>query len=169
MLAGSISASHASDAHVEGSGYVEHLLIWSWRRVATGRVECPVMAKEFTDVCGEDAREVFATLCTFLKALGFASRRRLNLRAPGWPTMTADERRMLTLLGAAQAGDRALFTAHLCWLARPERRHELQIATCALATALAANNLVLSLPQPSAPAIRERSRPAMESIDDVLS
>jgi len=169
MLAGSIATTDAPGAQVSGSGYAEHLLIWSWRRIATGRVECPVMAKEFTDACGDDAQEVFATFCTFLKTLGFSSRRRLNMRAPGWPTMTADERRILTLLAAAQAGDCALLEAHLCWLTRPHRRHELQIAVCAFATALAASNLVLSLPAPSPPASRERSRPMIESIDDVLS
>lgn len=152
MLAGSTPAPDSPlddpDLRPCGSGYVEHLLIWSLRRIATGRVECPVMAKEFTDACGEDGQEVFATFCTFLKALGYASRRRLSLRAPGWPTLSSNERQLLNLLAAAQAGDHALFEANLCWLTRLQRRHALRIAACALSTALAANQLVLGMSQP---------------------
>lgn len=147
-----------SDAQEAGSGYVEHLLVWSWRRIATGRIECPVMAREFIDACGEDAQEVFAAFCTFLKALAFASRRRLNVRSPGTPAMTPDENRMLCLLAAAQAGDHPLFQAHLSWLTRRERRHEAQTAAFAFAAALKANHLVLSLPEPRAPEIHGRPR-----------
>jgi hypothetical protein len=96
-------------AVVRGFGYGEHLLVWSWRRIVTGRVQCPVMAQEFADACSSDAGEVFLILCTFLKALTFASRRQLALRAPDPFGVASDERQVLTLLAAAQSEDRALF------------------------------------------------------------
>jgi len=138
-------------ADVRGFGYGEHLLVWSWRRIVTGRVQCPVMAQEFADACGSDAGEVFLTLCTFLKALAFASRRQLVIRAPDPFGVTPDERQILTLLGAAQSEDHSLFQAHLRWLAPPERRRELQIAARALAAAFKANNLLLALPPSATP------------------
>lgn len=163
MLAG-CAVPGAVDAQQAGSGYVEHLLVWSWRRIATGRIECPVMAKEFIDACGEDAQEVFATFCTFLKTLALAARRRLNIQAPGWPDTTPDENQMLCLLAAAQAGDHPLFQAHLSWLTRPERRHRAQIAACAFATALEANDLLLSLPASRKPESHERPRAVPRAI-----
>ena len=141
---------------VRGFGYGEHLLVWSWRRIVNGRVHCPVMAQEFADACGSDASEVFLTLCTFLKALAFASRRQLVIRAPDPFNVTSDERQVLTLLAAAQSEDHSLFQAHLRWLAPPERRRELQIAAQALANAFKANNLALALPPSATPASRER-------------
>lgn len=150
MPTGPTAAPAAAD--VRGFGYGEHLLVWSWRRIVAGRVHCPVMAQEFVDACGDDAREVFVTLCTFLQALGHASRRQLALQAPDPFGVTSDERQVLTLLAAAQADDRTLFQAHLSWLARPQQRHALKIAACALATALRANRLVLPLPQHAIPA-----------------
>jgi hypothetical protein len=141
-----------------GSGYGEHLLVWSWRRIVTGRLRCPVMAQEFADACGSDAGEVFLTLCCFLKALAFASRRQLVIRAPDPFGITADERQVLTLLAAAQSEDHALFDAHLRWLAPRERRHELQIAAHALARAFRANNLLLALPPSATPEGCEQPR-----------
>ena len=70
-------------ADMRGLGHGERLLIWSWRRIVAGRPDCPAMAQEFADACGEDGAEVFVTFCTFLQALGFASRKRLAFGAPG--------------------------------------------------------------------------------------
>lgn len=154
MLTG--QAAGRMPADVRGFGYGEHLLVWSWRRIVTGRIHCPVMAQEFADACGSDAGEVFLTLCTFLKALAFASRRQLVIRAPDPFGVTSDERQVLTLLAAAQAEDNPLFQAHLRWLAPPERRRELQISAHALANAFKVNNLPLALPPSATPGSRER-------------
>jgi hypothetical protein len=143
MATGQAAVRTAAD--VRGFGYGEHLVVWSWRRIVTGRAHCPVMAQELADACGSDADEVFLTLCTFLKALAFASRRQLALRAPDPFGVTSDERQILTLLATAQSKV-SLFQAHLRWLAPPERRRELQIAARALASALKVNNLLLALP-----------------------
>lgn len=143
-------------ADVRGFGYGEHLLVWSWRRIVAGRIQCPVMAQEFADACGSDAGEVFLTVCTFLEALAFASRRQLVIRAPDPFGVTSDERQLLTLLAAAQSEDHALFQAHLRWLAPAERRRELQIAAHALATAFKVNDLPLALPPSATPDSRQR-------------
>ena len=154
MLAERVAAPEAAD--MRGFGYGEHLLVWSWRRIAAGRADCRLMAREFGDACGEDAAEVFATFCTFLKALGFACRRRLAIGEPGAPAVTADERQVLTLIAAAQAATPALMEAHLRWLTEPDRRHVLQIAAGALANALKANELRLALPKPDRPNVCQR-------------
>ncbi|MEI9985338.1 MAG: hypothetical protein WDN69_20380 [Aliidongia sp.] len=134
-----------------GFGYGEHLLVWSWRRIAAGRGGCPLIAREFAEICGEDAAEVVATLDTFLRALAFAGRRAFVFGPPGSLTVTADERQILELIAAAQAGRPALFEAHLQWLARPDRRPVLQITAGALATALKVNDLHLTVPEVPAP------------------
>lgn len=142
---------------VLGFGYAEHLLVWTWRRLALGR-SCPLLLDEFTEACGEDGPEVFVTLCTFLKALGVAGRKQFVIGAPGCLAITADERQVLTLLAAAQSEAPALLEAHLRWMAIPDKRHILEIATGALARAFAENEMRLALPIPVTPSTCERPR-----------
>ncbi len=144
------------DGDVRGFGYAEHLLVWSWRRIATGRICCPLMMDEFANACGEDGPEVVATYCTFLKALAMASRRRFAIGAPGCRAVTADERQVLILIAAAQAEAPALLEAHLRWIAAPEKRHVLEIATGALTRALCANDLHVARPAYEMPSVCER-------------
>jgi hypothetical protein len=132
-------------------GYAEHLLVWSWRRMATGRGHCQFIDREFGEACGENAREVFATFVTFLEALAYASRRQMVLGHPGYLGLTADERQVLTLLAALQNRRLALFDAHLAWLSKPDRRQTLSIGAGALAAALSANDLHLTVPNAVAP------------------
>lgn len=130
----------------QATDYVEHLLIWAWRRIAGGRVDCPVMAREFTDACAEDGRELLITYCTFLRALAFARRRPVAVGLPGRVALTIDERRVLSLLAALQADEPARLEAHLRWMSTPARRLDLRIAAAALARALAVNGLLLAPP-----------------------
>ncbi len=139
-------------------GHAEHLLIWSWRRIATGRSGCPLMLGEFAAACGEDGPEVFVTFCIFLKALAVASRRPFVTGVPGSLAITDDERQVLTLLAAAQTQSPMLLEAHLRWLAVPERRHILEIATGALARALSCKGLRIALLAHDIPTACERPR-----------
>ena len=41
--------------------------------------DCAWFAQEYDDLCGQNGPEVFNTLCIFLKALGFASRRQIAI------------------------------------------------------------------------------------------
>jgi hypothetical protein len=119
------------------------MLVWTWRRLAAGRSDCPVIAWEFSRRCGDDAAEVLATFCTFLTALAYVGRRRLQVGYPGYPGLTGDERQCLILIAAAQANDTARFEAYLRWLACSEFRPALAIAARALGTALKLHNLCL--------------------------
>jgi hypothetical protein len=135
-----------------GFGQAEQLLIRSWRRIAAGHRWCALMMDEFSAACGEDGPDVFAAFCTFLKALALAGRRQLVIGAPGNAAVTADERQVLSLLAAAQGGSAALLEAHLAWIAAPEKRHLVEIATRSLAYALILNRLEIALPAAQAPA-----------------
>jgi hypothetical protein len=145
--------AHAGMA--SGLEFGEHLLVWSWRKLVIGGGDCPVLSREFSELCGEDAGEVMATFVTFLRALAYASRRRLQVGHPGSMDITGDERQLLTLVASAQAGQAVLLEAHLRWLARAELRPAVAIATRALATALAAHGLLLPLPETPAPDPRD--------------
>lgn len=138
-------------------GYGERLLVRSLRRIVSGRGCCPIISREIAVLCGEDALEVVATCRTFLQALAFAGRRRLSFAKPDSPGITQDERQLLELVAATQAGRMDLFEAHLRWLARPERRPVLKIAAGAVATAFAVNELYFTLPRLTAPASRAQS------------
>jgi len=143
-----------------GFGYAEHLLISAWRRIASGRNTCPLLIREFSEACGEDGLEALATFVTFLNALAYASRRRLSVGLPGGMALTADERQVLTLIAAAQNDRPALFQAHLSWLARGDARPTLAIGARALAAALNAHALRLTLPALRAPVECARAIPA---------
>ena len=127
----------------------EHLLVWTWRKIMTGHGGCPLIEREFSRLCGEDAGEVLATFCTFLRAVAYASRRRLQIGYPGYPGLTNDEREFLTLIATAQAGEVARLEAHLRWIARAELTFALAIAIRALARALEVHGLRLPLTAPS--------------------
>lgn len=143
---------------VQDFGSAEQMLVWSWRRIATGHACCPLTMDAFAAACGEEGPDVYVTFCTFLQALAVASRRQFLIGAPGCAAVTADERQVLTLLAAAQADAPALLDAHLCWIAIPEKRPVLEIATCALARALCLSDLNLAMPAHPAPAACERPR-----------
>jgi hypothetical protein len=153
----------APAAERSGFGHGEHLLVWTWRRIGVGRSNCPLILREFSHACGEDAAEVLATFCTFLQALAYASRRRLQIGHPGCLALTGDERQLLTLVAAAQVDHSAHFEAHLRWLARAELRPALAIAVRALATALTAHDLPLPLPLSVGPMMCER-----DDVDDPI-
>lgn len=126
-----------------------HLLVWTLRRIVLHQAVCPVVAHEFVDACGADGAEVLATLRVLLDLLGRAARRRLSIGHPGWLGLTGDERQLVGLVAAAQAGDRLRFDALLCWVARSELRHHVAIAVQALAAAFATHNLLMASAAPA--------------------
>jgi hypothetical protein len=93
---------------IAGLTFGEHLLVWSWRKIVAGGGGCPLIAREFSLSCGEDASEVLATLYTFLQALAYAGRRRLEVGYPGYTSVTTDEWQMLVLIATAQRDDATL-------------------------------------------------------------
>lgn len=150
MILGDQEPRQAEDMSRLSEG--EHLVVRSWRRIAAGQTDCPLLFRDFEHACGEDAAEVLATFCTFLRALACAGRRRLRVGHPGCASLTPDERQLLTVIAAAQAGDQARFEANLRWLARAELRAALAIAVSALGTALAVHGYFLPQPEAALPA-----------------
>jgi hypothetical protein len=138
-------------AGVAGLAYGEHLLVWTLRKIVARRdVVCPVIAREFAEVCGADADRVLATFRAFLDSLGLTARRRISIGHPGWFGLTGDERQILGMIRAAQDDDQGRLAAQVCWFAQIERQSELADAARALAAAFAAHELlVFSAPPPN--------------------
>jgi len=116
--------------------YVARVLVWTWRKIAAGGSSCPLIAREFAQLFGEDSPEVLATLCTFLRAVALCSNRRMKVAYAGCLGRTSDERQVLALIAAAQAGNEARLEAHLRWFARSEARLVLRVSAHALGAAL---------------------------------
>jgi hypothetical protein len=125
----------------------EYLLVWSWRKIVTGGGDCPLIAREFSLLCGEDAAEVLATLYIFLRALAYAGRKRWEVGYPGYTSLTIDEQRMLHLIAAAQSDDLKGFETYLHALAHATLGPALGIAARALGAALDEHDLRLPLPR----------------------
>jgi len=125
--------------------FPEHLLVWTWRKLVSGRGGCPLVGREYAAFDGGE--EMLVALAAFLRALGQGSRRALSVGPPGCLGMTADERQMLALLAAGQCEDETLIAAHLDWLVRPESRDGVAAAVRCLARTLTANDL--DLPRPA--------------------
>ncbi|MDE1149759.1 MAG: hypothetical protein PW843_24680 [Azospirillaceae bacterium] len=151
-----MDAVTAKSDHVPEFGPGEHLLVWALRRMVQGKDYGPLVGREFADTCGEDGREVLATLHTFLLALIHTCRRELAIGHPGCPSLTADERQVLMLVAAAQNGKEAQFDAQLRWLALENDRPTLAMTARALAGALRVNSLTLVPPAAQLPTTCER-------------
>lgn len=136
--------------------YGEHLLIWALRRLVVRAEICRAVEREFADACRDDGTEVLGTFRLFVAALSYAARRRIVIAHPGSLGLTADELKLLRLIGAAQDNDRTGFDALICWFARIEVRAQLAIAARALATAFAAHDLQVSAAPFGAPTLTGR-------------
>jgi hypothetical protein len=97
--------------------YGEHLVLWSFRALASGRGECPVTRREFDHACGALAGEARNALFVFVQQLAMRGRRSITLAPPGCLSITRDEQLLLALFAAAQANDEDRFSAHFSWLA----------------------------------------------------
>lgn len=99
----------------------ERLLLWGLRRCAFGCGDPRVVEAAFCDACGcEAGRLAYVGLRAFLVLLTLYGRRRLRLGPPGHAGATADERALLALFAAAEAGAAAELEARLAWLLRPD-------------------------------------------------
>lgn len=100
--------------------YGEHLLVWSFRAFAVGRYDCPMVVREYSDACGNLAREARAAVQVFAQQTQMQGRRQVRLGHPGCLSLTRDEQLLLAIFTAAQKGEKDRCDAHLAWLlARP--------------------------------------------------
>jgi hypothetical protein len=96
--------------------YGEHLLVWSFRAIAAGRWDCDLIRREYRQACGDSAERARRALHAFAREAAQKARRPIALGRPGILGVTRDEQQLLAAYGAAQAGARARFEAHLAWL-----------------------------------------------------
>ena len=140
----------------------ESLVVRAWRTIILGHSGCRMLGASFGS---PDGIQIVEAVATFLRALNHGSRHILGIGHPSCQTITWDERQMLTVIAAAQAGDDALLQSHLIWLVRSDRREDVAQAVQALAGVLRARGMCLPLAAPrSFPAramlavVREKSR-----------
>lgn len=145
----------------------DSLVVRVWRTIILGHDGCRALGRSFGCPNGIQLIEAVAT---FLRALNHGSRHILDVGHPScaiitFDAITPDERQMLTVIAASQAGDEALLLAHLTWLVRSDRREDVAQAVHALGRLLQARGMRLPLPAPKAfssramlAVVREESR-----------
>jgi len=138
----------SGSTEVLGLTYAEHLIVWSMRRIALGRLGCPLVAREFQEACGGESGEALAAFQVLLWMLGRSGRRRLAVGAPGMLALSRDEELLLAVFAAAQAGAEDRLRAHLVWLYGKSDTCRLEAAVKVVAGTLAAKGHRLRLPRP---------------------
>lgn len=137
-----------------------HLLVWTWRKLVAGEVECPVLAKEYMSFADGRGLVLLEAFSVFLQALGGGARRMMAVGHPHSPGITNDEAQMLRLIAAAQDGDMALLSSHLSWMVQATGREAAERSVLHLAETLLNCGVVL----PPASAIRPPSGPRLEVV-----
>lgn len=128
----------------------ESLIVRAWRTIILGHSGCRMLGTSFGS---PDGIQIIEAVATFLRALNHGSRHILGIGHPSCQTITfdaitSDERQMLTVIAAAQAGDEALLASHLTWLVRSDRREDVAQAVHALGRVLRGCGMCLPLPAP---------------------
>lgn len=127
-------------------GCAEHLLLWACRRSRLGVPFSLDLAEEFVDTCGEDGIEVLFALDLFVQAIASTTLRRPEFGEPVAHTLTEDERLLVTLLAACQAGLPDIAQHCLDQLVDTKCRSFVMMAAGTLAKAFAINALDLHIP-----------------------
>lgn len=113
-------------------------------RLAAGPDCWPLIGRAFRDAYGPDDGVTAACLFhVLLQGLALGARRKLRLGLPGAATLTPDERAVVQLIAAAQAGDQGLLEAGLLWLVRLRAAGSVARTACALGRLMAANGTLL--------------------------
>ncbi len=141
----------SASAEADGAALVVRAL-----RLAAGPGCWPLVERMFRDVCGAGRGagqgDGAAAACLFrilLQGLALGARRPLRLGFMGAPELTHDERSLLQVIAAAQAGNTALLDATAIWLARPAAASSVARAAAGFGELLAAHGTLLT-PDPAA-------------------
>lgn len=137
--------------------YGEHLIVWTFRAIATGRWSCPMIRREYDHACGARGGEAMAAIRVFADKAAAQGRRPVSIGRPGMLPMTRDEQLLVALYADAQRGDEAGFLARASWLlARPADEALYRLAWMT-ATALEDGGHGLGAPLPHAEAEARRA------------
>lgn len=147
----------ALPADLRDLGYGEHLVVWGFRALASGRGDCPVVTREFRQACAHLAAGTRAALAVFVRQLALQGRRPVALAPPGCLTLTRDEQVVVAVFAAAQAQDQPRLDAHLTWLLARPPGPPFAAAASAVAQALALNGHSLRLAPVAAPRAQDVS------------
>lgn len=96
--------------------YAEHLIIWSFRAIVSGRWGGPVIRREYKQACGARAEEAQHAVRIMADEIERRGRRIVALGAAGVLGVTRDEQQILAVYAAAQLADETRFSAHMAWL-----------------------------------------------------
>ena len=148
-IADELAAGNGADL---GLNLAERTLLYGFRRMAAGADHCPATRREFAAALGPLLEDGLAAFRCFFWTLATFGRRRLAVGFPGAGTVSPDERLLLVIFAAAQAGEADRLSAHLRLLAGGADHRYLAAAATVVAKALAAAGQYLTLPAPIRPA-----------------
>ncbi|MFN3230040.1 MAG: hypothetical protein ACK41P_09330 [Asticcacaulis sp.] len=114
----------------------ERMVIWAFRVHASGCNACPVMVRTFKDLLGPYAEAAFRAFRQFAETLDRTARRPVRVSRPGSLHLLQDEKLLLCLFAAAQAGDPDRFCAHFRFLSGHEPREPFAASAHVFAEAL---------------------------------
>jgi len=103
-----MDGSPVADGAIErdGLGFPEQFVLWCWRvwvlGLYRGRCAVPVVERACTELGAAGAGSVVHRMMT---ALGDGARRPIDIRPPCYPTLSADEQRLLGAVRYLQDGD----------------------------------------------------------------
>lgn len=130
----------------------EQFVLWSLRHArARPWDSCTIAEAHFRAFGIAEVEEALAAFAALRDALARHGRRRLSLNGCACGQLSADERAVLNLLAASQAGAQAHARALAAWLCQPSGQTLLVDAARAYVGALGRRGLVLPLRQPSRP------------------
>ena len=125
----------------------EQFLIWALRRMMLQRGPCPLLAREFTLLCGDEGPEALVAYHTLVRFLARNGRHRLAVGELALPRLTRDERQLLSLLAAVQASDAIRAEAHLRWLTATPMRQRIEAAARLAGDIFARHGQLFALPE----------------------
>lgn len=98
-------------------GFSEHLVVWTFRAFASGRLDCPMVVGAWREGgTGAAGEEAWRLMTIFAREVGTGGRREIVIGTPGLLMVTRDEQLLLALLSAASREDESRMAAHLRWL-----------------------------------------------------
>lgn len=161
-IAREIADALAAGDHAD-LGLAERTLLHGVRRIASGGDRCPATRREFAEALGPLGEDALAAFRCFFWTLAAFGRRRLAVGFPGAGAISPDERLLLVVFAAAQAGETDRLCAHLRFLAGGADHRYLAAAATVVAKSLAVAGHRLTLPAPIRPAEAARGQLALTS------